>query len=294
MKKLLALLLAMVMLLCLPACVSDDEDEDSKTGSAKKNSSNKRPVTFQETLVVDNEVCTIKVTDVDPDNSMGFTISVYLENKTDKKLQFELIYSTTNGVTNDPLWMSNVDAGKKANEEIYYYSIADKDLTTLIGDYTDIALTFQASDAEDYWADPLTQASVHIYPYGEDKATTFVRQSQSSDQVLIDNEHLTVIVTDYQKDDFYSLMVNLYIVNKTDSTIWIESNDTSVNGFMCDPYFMEIIYPNTGCFTEFYWTSDTLKDNKIDKIEEIEMTLVAQDHYNYSIKFAEETVTLHP
>lgn len=57
---------------------------------------------------------------------------------------------------------------------------------------------------------------------------------------------------------------------------------------------MEIIYPNTGCFTEFYWTSDTLKDNKIDKIEEIEMTLVAQDHYNYTIKFAEETVTLHP
>lgn len=301
MKKLLALLLALVMVLSLTACVSESTGDSDEQGAnsadqSENNGGNTQinaPITFQETVVVDNDACTIKITDIDPDGTFGYDLSVYLENKTDStSLMFSVRAASTNGVTNDPFFASSVEPGKKANETITF---SDDDLADIIGDFTDIMLSFRVYDSNDWLADPVAEPTVHIYPYGEEKATTYVRQAQDTDTILFDNDKVTAIVTSYEEDTIWGYAANIYLVNKTDTAVMFSADDVSVNGFMCDPFFATTVNANSCAFEQISWSHDSLSENKIEKVEEIEMTMRAYDSNNWlADDFAKEKVTLHP
>lgn len=301
MKKLLALLLALVMVLSLTACVSESTGDSDEQGAnsadqSENNGGNTQinaPITFQETVVVDNDACIIKITEIDPDGTFGYDLSVYLENKTDStSLMFSVRAASTNGVTNDPFFASSVEPGKKANETITF---SDDDLADIIGDFTDIMLSFRVYDSNDWLADPVAEPTIHIYPYGEDKATTYVRQGQDTDTVIFENENVAAIVTGYEEDTIWGYAANIYLVNKTDTSVMFSADDVSVNGFMCDPFFATTVNANSCAFKQISWSHDSLSENKIEKVEEIEMTMRAYDSNNWlADDFAKEKVTLHP
>ena len=313
MKKLLALLLAFVMVFSLVACESesdnDRDDRDDRDSSYDKHNSDEsdkddesdredkpggNKISFTEAIAVDNEECLIRITGIDPDNIWGYTLKAYLENKSeDKTYMFSIESAAINGVQCDPLFVAEVAPGKKANEEISFSSeILEK---YDIGDYTDIELTFRVYDANDWSADPVAQETVHVYPYGEDKAVQFVRESQATDNLIIDNEYVTVIVTDYDPDNFWGYAVNLYLINKTDKNIMFSADDVSVNGFMVDPFYGEMVSAGKCAFSSMTWFEENLEENNISDIEEIEFTFRAYDYDNWSgDDFANETITLNP
>ena len=43
--------------------------------------------------------------------------------------------------------------------------------------------------------------SIHIYPYGKENAGKFVYEAKAGDQVLVDNEYVTVIYTGDNKEN---------------------------------------------------------------------------------------------
>ncbi len=53
-------------------------------------------------------------------------------------------------------------------------------------------------DSNDWSADPVGKETIHVYPYGEENAVAFVREAQATDNVIIDNDYVTVIVTGYR------------------------------------------------------------------------------------------------
>lgn len=289
MKKLLALFMVIAMVLSLAACTTSEESSSKKKGAASISA----PITFQETVVVDNDACTIKITEVDPDGRFGYSLSVYLENKTENtNLMFSVTSASTNGVTNDPFWAASVDAGKKSNETITFM---DTDLAEIIGDYTDIALSFRVYDNDDYMADPVAEPTVRIYPYGEDKAVTYTRQSQETDTVILENDKVSAIVIGYEEDDILGYVANVYLLNNTDVPVMFAVDSASVNGYMADPYFATIVEAGTCAFAQISWSDSTLSENNIENVEEIELTLRAYDSENWlADDFANETVTLYP
>lgn len=130
MKKFLALLLAMMMVLSLVACggetssnngenpsTSSQSGENNDNNSAEDNKSNteeESKITFEEIVVVDNDECVIKITEIDPDNMWGFSLKAQLENKSaDKTYMFSVESAAINGVQCDPFFASEVAAGKK-------------------------------------------------------------------------------------------------------------------------------------------------------------------------------------
>lgn len=301
MKKLLALLLALIMVLSLTACVSEsaDDDDEQEAASADQSDNNKgstqvnAPITFQETVVEDNDACIIKITDIDPDGIFGYDISVYLENKTESTtLMYSVRAASTNGVTNDPFFAASVEPGKKANETITF---SDSELADTIGDFSDIMLSFRVYDSNDWLADPVAEPIIHIYPYGEEKATTYVSQAQDTDTVIFDNDKVTAIVTGYEEDAIFGYIANVYFVNKTDTDAMFSADEVSVNGFMCDPFFATTVNANSCAFAQISWSEDSLSENKIEEVEEIEMTVRAYDSNDwFADDFAKEKITLHP
>ena len=313
MKKLIALLLALLMVVLFAACAASDADDDSdkeddvkqeeKDNEANddeeeegkdKDEQDLGEISFTEQVVVDNDECVITITGIEPDGDWGYTLKAELENKSsDKTYMFSVDSASINGVVTDPYFASDVAAGKKAREDI---SFMDENLEKNdIGEYTDIELTFSVSDADDWSAENVAEETVHIYPYGEDNAVEFVREAQDTDNVILDNEYATVIVTGYTEDDIWGYMVELYFVNKTENNLMFSAEDVSVNGYMADPFYSESVAAGKMAFGSMSWLDTTFEENDITEVEEIEFTLTVSNDDDWSIDdYVNETIVLNP
>lgn len=283
MKKAVQIFLAFLLILGLAACGSDVSGSQEESSAAASDPGSVTPeapaqeeMTFTEVVAVDNDLCTIKITGIDPDNLWGYTLNAYLENKSaDKTYMFSVSGAAINGVQSDPLFASEVAAGKKSNASI---SFSDSDLSDNgITDYTDIELTFRVHDSDDWMADDIAQETIHIYPYGEDQASAYVRQAQPDDEVLVDNESVTAIVTGYDPDNFWGYAVELFLVNKTDGDLTFSASDVSVNGYMIDPLYAVTVSAGKCAFSSMTWFDTDFEQNQITQVDEIEFLLDIHD-----------------
>ena len=309
MKKITSLFLAIMLLISLTACGASDGKKSSPatgTDSSKQDNQSKEDnqfkedkssvgnLTFSEMVAIDNEECTVKITEIDPDNIMGFTLKAQLENKsTEKTYMFSVESGAINGVECDPLFAVEIAAGKKSNNEINFLN--DNLKKNEIGDYTDIELTFRVYDSNDWTAEPVAKETIHIYPYGEDRAVKFVRSPQPNDNVIIDNDSVTVIVTGYEEDKIWGYKVNLFLINKTDKNVMFGVNEASINGFMADPLYATTVSAGKCAFSSMSWTNRVLEDNGISAVEKIEFKFRIYDSDDWTLSdIVNETITLKP
>lgn len=279
MKKIASLFLALTIMLSLVVCGYGEQAEE---------------LTFEEITVVDNDQCLIKITDIDPDSTWGYTLKAYMENKSgDKTYMFSITDAAVNGVETETAFAAEIAAGKKSNKDINFY---DKKLSSNgVGDFTDIELSFKVYDSNDWLADPAAKETVHIYPYGEDKATKFVRETQPSDIVIVDNDEVSVIVTGYGEDAIWGYTVNLFLVNKTDKGLMYSVDNASVNGFMADPFWATSVGAGKVAFSTMSWSDSKLEENGITTVEEIEMNFKIKDSENWLANaIFSEAITLNP
>lgn len=294
MKKVLRMMLSLMLVLNLVGCGdTTSDDKEAKEEIKEETKEEVQEVKFEEVVVVDNEECKVVITEIEPDHLFGYTLHTTLENKSkEKTYMYTLESASINGVQSETIFASEVAPGKKANEDICFM---DETLKEAIKDYSDIYLTFKVYDSNDWSADPVAYESVHVYPYGKEKATTYVREPQDSDQVLIDNEYATVVVTGYEQNDIWGYQIHLYVTNKTDTTAMFSADNLSINGYMLDALAAESVIPHTSAFTTISCFNDELEKNKITEVEDIEFTLRI---YNYDDIFAgdyvKEVITLKP
>lgn len=301
MKKLYVFLLVAAMSFSITACggettepASENSTQSQTAETEEEESEIQEEIIFEEMTAVDNEACSIVLTELEPDNMWGFTVKAVLENKSaDKTYMFSLENAAIDGVQCADLFASEVVAGKKANEEI---SLADTKLKENgVTAFSDIELTFRVYDSEDWSADAVAKETVHIYPYGEEKAVVFEREAQPEDVVLIDNENVTVILTGFEEDEIWGYTANLFLINKTEKNIMFSADDASINGYMVTTLFASTVSAGKCEFTSISWSDSELEENEITEIEEIEMNLRAYDSDDWTGEdLANEIVTLNP
>lgn len=151
MKKIICATLALLMMLSMAACAgSNSNDETVKPttpstnatdATGKPGDSTNKPTDatdattaptdgegkFEEKVLVDNDKITFTVTGVKQDPIWGYTLQVFVENKTDKNLMFSLDDVSVNGFMVDPLWAESIAPGKKSNGEIHFSEKSFKD-----------------------------------------------------------------------------------------------------------------------------------------------------------------------
>ena len=278
MKKLVTLLLSLALVLSLAACggeatpdASDDAPASSQNEESTENDNTENQIVFEEVVAIDNAECAVKITEIDPDNMWGYTLKAQLENKsTEKTYMFSVESASINGVQCDPMFASEVAAGKKANEEINFST--DTLEENGIVEYTDIELTFKVYDSNDWSADPVGKETIHV-----------------------DNDYVTVIVTGYEDDEIWGYTANLFLLNKTDKTVMFSVDDASVNGFMADPFYATSVSAGKCAFSSMAWSDTTLEENGITEVEEIEVLFRAYDADDFMGEdFANEVITLNP
>lgn len=175
MKKLISMALAAAMVLTFAACAASSDSETSvpttegTTGSTTIGTTETQTTqtteptdAFQPIVLVDDENVTVKITGIEEDALWGYTLKVYLENKTDKELMFTVDDVSVNGFMCDPFWATTVAAGMKANQQI---SFSDSDFDKNgIETVESIVLTLRAYDNKDWMADDIFNDTFTLNP----------------------------------------------------------------------------------------------------------------------------------
>ena len=289
----------------LPSVSSDAESEQQETYEETEKERSAQEITsddtstesipFETVTVADNEACSIIIREIEEDSIWGYTLKTLLENRSvDKTYMFSVQSASVNGVEADPLFAREVAAGMKANEEISF--TGDKLTENGITQYTDIALSFRVYDNDDWMADLVYEDTIHVYPYGQEKAEKYVREMQPSDIIVAENEYASVAVTGYTEDPVWGYTVNLFLVNKTsDHAIMFSVDDASVNGYMIDPFFATTVNPGNCAFREMSFSDSALEENSITNIDEIAFSLRAYDADQFGAEdYMKESVILYP
>ena len=96
-------------------------------------------------------------------------------------------------------------------------------------------------------------------------------------------------------DSIWGYCANIYLVNKTDVTVMFTVDNTSVNGFMIDPFWARSVLPGKCTFSTISWYTSDLESNGITTVEEIEFTLRAYDSENiFADDFVSQVFKLNP
>ena len=262
---------------------SGPEDKSQPSGSSDSSFSQ---------VIVDNEDLYFAIKNVRTDAALGYTWKVYVENRTDRNLMFSFEKTSVNGVMCDPFWAEVVNSGKKGNCEITW--MRDALQKRQIEEVTQVDFTLNVYNDDDYTEAPLMHDPFTVYPLGEDKASEAVREPAATDQVLVDNDSCSVIVTGFEPDNSWGFAMQLYLVNKTDKDLVFSADNASINGVMCDPFWADIVAAGKRSYTTVLWDKSALEENEIAEVEEISFPMIIYADDDIGSPIVEETFELTP
>lgn len=250
---------------------------------------------FSEVIVVDNKYCLIKLTGVDSSDTNRCKVKVYYENKSSNMdMRFSLDNVSVNGLICDGYSFQKVSAKKKAIDEIEI----DTSILTENGvkKFTDIGVFFKVYNLDDYSTIiDVDECSAHVYPYGEESASIFVRKTSKSDVLIADNEYITAYVVKSYSNKYYACILDVFLENKTDTSICFHDDNESINGYMKYSPFVEDIPAHSCAFASIKWDVDDLEDigvANIHDVETIEFDFLAGERYSGLKKYADTPVKL--
>lgn len=233
-------------------------------------------------VVLDNEYVTFTIKSGYSD-LFGYNLKVTLENKTDKNLNFTWADTVIDGYSCDPFFYSTVAAGKKANDEINFYSEDLKEAG--VSAPSVLTFTLHVFDDDDWSADYLVDERFTVYPFGEAAAKEPKDiPAEDAQKVLYEDSNIRVYMLDAYTDS-YGFNVSLYLVNYTDSTLMFSINNASVNGFMVEPFWSDSVPASARDISTVTWYKSDLEENDIATVEDVEFTLRV---YNYDDWFADD------
>lgn len=255
---------------------ADETDESEDTGESpedkKTDTKTTTPITIKDPVLLSNGSYSITVKDIIEETEYGYAVNMVIENKTsDKIYTFEVESGVVNGIEVDPYMSTSVSPGKKAISTLYLDDLKSYGIEK----YTDIELNLAVREQNGLYSEYTTNETVHIYPDGKENAAGFVYEAKATDQVLVDNEYVSVIYTGEDKDISWGYGINLYIVNKTDKELTIAADFMSINDYMAMSYLERYVSPGKSIFASIDWDEDALKINDLAEsdIKDIEFYL---------------------
>lgn len=293
------LLAALALCLLLTGCrtappeVTPQVPETSAPAATQAPTTQPTQLQFPETVLVDNEHCTFTVRGIDPNGTFGYTLEVFLENKTELDLMFSLRGVSVNSFMCEPYFAATVSPGMKANEEI---SFLQQDLKNNgITEVTDITFTLAVYDSTDLLAEYLVDEEFTVYPLGEAAHRSYRRQLLETDTVLFQNDQCAMIVTGFDPESNWGYAMEVYLENRAEDTLMFSADRVAVNGFMCDPYWAVEVAPGKNCNTRISWLDSDLEENGITQVQTISLPIRVYDSEDWSQgNILQETFTITP
>ena len=293
MKRFSTLLLCCTMLLNIAACSSSEAPSSTEAPvsttvpATEAELSEQAPteapaqsVAMDETVLVDNDDAAFIITKVENSDHLGMQLHVQCINKGDRTLLFSWDMVSVCGYMYDPLWATEVAAGKTANTTIELDTFALGKMG--VASVDEITFTLRISDSENWMEAPVTESVYTIYPTGL-SADAFVLPAhpESPSQVVIaDDENIRFVIEGMEETNSAAVL-RVYLENKTDRNLLYSWDLVSVNGMMIDPFWATSVTAGKRACAEISFRHADLEANGITDISEIEFQLIVSDYDNW-------------
>lgn len=244
-----------------------------------------------DTVLIDNEHCTVIVTGYEPNNEMGYVVNLYVSNKSDKNLNVAAVGMTINDLVFDPYWSVDVAAGKRCFSQMIWWGDAFANYG--VGDITKIDFDLSAKDNTDPESPEFAGVHCTLYPMGEEAYKPFERPTQETDIILMDNEYVTIIATSIGFDENGDYIMILFIQNKSDVNVVVKPTTVCLNGVEIDPWWNATVPAGKPTYGSISWFGSNLNSYDITTVETITMTMTISDE-NGETTFVTEDITINP
>ena len=240
-----------------------------------------RPSSDNEYILVDNEDLTFIIIETYEDSIWGYSLKVYLENKTNSELMFALDDVLVNGYVISSLWANSVHAGVKDIDEISLSSLDMEDSGLTSVDKVDLYM--RVYDYNDWMADDLINDIYTIYPtrLTEEEIISPERPSSDNEYLVVDNEDFKFIIIETYDDSIWGYSLKVYLENNTDSILMFTWEDVLVNDFAIDPFWAKELVPNSKAVISISFFESDFEENGIEIVDKIDFILKIYDSMDW-------------
>ena len=118
---------------------------------------------------------------------------------------------------------------------------------------------------------------------------------EMGETVIIDNENCTFTIESASQNAYVGMTVEVLLENKTDKTLLFTWNNTSVNGFMHDPFWAEEVAAGKKAKSTIHFDTYQLEEYGVESVDEIQFTLYVYDSDDFMADpYVDEVFTIYP
>ncbi len=265
---------------------SDPETESKETeDQPKEEKAEKTNVTIEEQVLIDQDGIKITAMEYVTDVIWGDGIKLLLENSTDKNVTIGCNALIVNDFMITDLFVSEVAAGKKANEIMHLSSSELK--AAGIDTVGKVEIYFHIYDS-DNWNTQFDPECVTIKTSAFDNMDT---TADDSGQELYNSGGIRIVGKTVDENSFWGTAILLYIENTSGKNVGINVDDMSINGYMMTPYFSTTVYDGKKALDDITIMSSELESNNIKSIDEVELKFHIYDITNFSTIADSDSIT---
>lgn len=126
-------------------------------------------------------------------------------------------------------------------------------------------------------------------------SSTAATEAKFEEVVLVDNENALFKITAIEDDSIWGYTLKAHLENKTDKELMFSLNNTSVNGFMCDPLWASTVSAGMKANEEISFSDADFQRNGIETVADITFTLRIYDSSDWSADdLVKEEFTVYP
>ena len=257
---------------------------DSSINDGAENSSSKADVSIDESVIVDQDGIKITATEYVSDSIMGDGLKLLVENNSDKDYTVGCDALIVNDYMITDLFVSEIAAGKKANETMY---LSSSSLSAAgIENVGKIEMYFHAYDSELNYLFKNVYTELHTSEFDNMDTTP-----NDAGTELYNENGIKIVGKTVDEDSFWGTAILLYTENTSGKNVGISVDDMSINGFMMSPFFSTTVYDGKKSIDEITVLSSDLEANGIESIEDVELKFHIYDADSYSTIADSDTIT---
>ena len=233
-------------------------------------------ITIDEQILVDQNDIVITAAEYVSDSIWGDGVKVLLENNSDRDVTVSCNALIVNDYMITDLFVSQIAAGKKANDTIY---LSSSELEAAgIDTVGKIEIYFHVYDSSSY--DNIFDSDCVTIQTSEYSNMDTTPNDAGSE--LYNEGGIRIIGKAVDENSFWGTAVLLYCENNSGRNVGISVDDMSVNGFMMSPLFSTTVYDGKKSIDDITIFSTDLEENGIESIEEVELKFHIYDAESYN------------
>lgn len=195
---------------------------------------------------------------------MGSELLLLIENESDKNITVQARNVSINGYMIDTLMSADIAPQKKNNDALTLSAASLEECG--IEKIAEIEFSFHIFDSET-WDDIINSDMITIRTSCAD---SYTQSYDDSGDVIYEDDSIRIIAKGMTEDNIFGPELKLYMENKLDQNITVQTRDTSVDGFMMDAMFSPEIAPQKRAISSMTFMSSELEENGISDLNSIE------------------------